>query len=226
MPIKSMGATVLAVALSFTNVYEVSTVEQADIVLRTGEYLNKPGKRLIVDQDFDIDVPVRYDKINDNYYVHEYDLNVKLTEAIYKELKNRGVSVVLIHSDNKGQDLNAAGRMAKKYNPMIYLSVHHNSWKEDSSGYFLMTNGDSLSNKYARQISNSLKGYGIPQMENRIQNGYIGEMNVKPGYINLLLEAGFFSNPNEVVKCANNDLINQKAKIIANELVDIVNSMQ
>ena len=86
-----MGATVLAVALSFTNVYEVSTVEQADIVLRTGEYFNKPGKRLIVDQDFDIDVPVRYDKVNDNYYVHEYDLNVKLTEAIYKELKNRGV---------------------------------------------------------------------------------------------------------------------------------------
>ena len=59
------------------------TKMDTDIVIRVGEYPNKPGKRLDnVHEDFDIGVPVRYD--NGRYCVQEYDLNYKVANAIVK----------------------------------------------------------------------------------------------------------------------------------------------
>ena len=49
------------------NALECTHMENADIVIRVGEYLNKPGKRLDnVPQNFDIDVPLRYE--NGKYF--------------------------------------------------------------------------------------------------------------------------------------------------------------
>lgn len=200
-----------------------------DIVIRVGEYPNKPGKRLDnVDKDFDIDVPIRYD--NGRYCIQEYDLNYKVANAIVKYLESQGVNVVLQDTQNKSQDLNSAGRKAKSLNPDIYLSIHHNSYTENSSGYFFMSNvGDTKSAECAKRLSNAMSDNPmlIPQMENRRNvNNYIGELNQKPGKINMLGEFGFFSNPNEVKKCASDEQVEYIAKQLGNELIKILKEVK
>ena len=197
-----------------------------DIVIRVGEYPNKPGKRLDnVDKNFDIDVPIRYD--NGKYCVQEYDLNYKVANAIVRYLESQGVNVVLQDTQNKSQDLNSAGRKAKSLNPDIYLSVHHNSYNENSSGYFFMSNvGDTQSSKYAKRLSNAMSSNPmlVPQMENRRNvDGYIGELNQKPGKVNILGEFGFaLSNPNEAKKCADDTQVEFIAKQLGDELIKIL----
>ena len=200
-----------------------------DIVIRVGEYPNKPGKRLDnVDKNFDIDVPIRYD--NGRYCIQEYDLNYKVANAIVKYLESQGVNVVLQDTQNKSQDLNSAGRKAKSLNPDIYLSIHHNSYTENSSGYFFMSNvGDTKSAQCAKRLSNAMSDNPmlIPQMENRRNvNNYIGELNQKPGKINMLGEFGFFSNPNEVKKCASDEQVEYIAKQLGNELIKILKEVK
>lgn len=200
-----------------------------DIVIRVGEYPNKPGKRLDnVDKDFDIDVPIRYD--NGKYCVQEYDLNYKVANAIVKYLESQGVNVVLQDTQNKSQDLNSAGRKAKSLNPDIYLSIHHNSYTENSSGYFFMSNvGDTKSAECAKRLSNAMSDNPmlIPQMENRRNvNNYIGELNQRPAKINMLGEFGFFSNPNEVKKCASDEQVEYIAKQLGNELIKILKEVK
>jgi N-acetylmuramoyl-L-alanine amidase len=200
-----------------------------DIVIRVGEYPNKPGKRLDnVDKDFDIDVPIRYD--NGRYCIQEYDLNYKVANAIVKYLESQGVNVVLQDTQNKSQDLNSAGRKAKSLNPDIYLSIHHNSYTENSSGYFFMSNvGDTKSAQCAKRLSNAMSDNPmlIPQMENRRNvNNYIGELNQKPAKINMLGEFGFFSNPNEVKKCASDEQVEYIAKQLGNELIKILKEVK
>lgn len=202
------------------------TKMDTDIVIRVGEYPNKPGKRLDnVHKDFDIDVPIRYD--NGRYCVQEYDLNYKVANAIVKYLESQGVDVVLQDTQNKSQDLNSAGRKAKSLNPDIYLSVHHNSYQENSSGYFFMSNvGDTQSSKCAKRLSNAMSSNPmlIPQMENRSNvDGYIGELNQKPGKINILGEFGFaLSNKIEAKKCADDSQVEFIAKSIGDELIKIL----
>ena len=200
-----------------------------DIVIRVGEYPNKPGKRLDnVDKNFDIDVPIRYD--NGRYCIQEYDLNYKVANAIVKYLESQGVNVVLQDTQNKSQDLNSAGRKAKSLNPDIYLSIHHNSYTENSSGYFFMSNvGDTKSAECAKRLSNAMSDNPmlIPQMENRRNvNNYIGELNQRPAKINMLGEFGFFSNPNEVKKCASDEQVEYIAKQLGNELIKILKEVK
>lgn len=217
---------ILSGTIPQNNAYALeNTNTNADIVVRVGEYLNKSGKRLeLQDGNFDIDVPIRYE--DGKYSVREYDLNYKLANAIVKYLETQGVNVILQDTEGKSQDLNAAGRMAKSHNPKVYFSVHHNSYKEDSSGYFFMSNvGDTKSSQYAKKLSNSMTDNPmlIPQMENRGNvDNYIGELSVKPAEVNILGEFGFFSNPDEIKKCASDEQVEYIAKQLGNQLIEIL----
>jgi len=216
--------TASTILSTFTTAYGDST---ADIVIRAGEYENKPGKRVYVDANFQTpdDIPLRKDE--KGYYISEWDINMKLSKRIVYYLREYGanVKVDLQAANSKSGDLNAAGRIAKAKDPLIYFSVHHNYYKEDSSGYFMMTNMNSEKDKrYAEAISKALQdnpGH-IPKMQTREQNGYIGEMNVKPGKINLLMEAGFFSNEMELKKIIDDIQVDYMAKQIAKVLLQIV----
>lgn len=223
----------VALMVGTTLPQQINTLEctnmDADIIIRVGEYPNKPGKRLDnVDKNFDIDVPIRYD--NGRYCIQEYDLNYKVANAIVKYLESQGVNVVLQDTQNKSQDLNSAGRKAKSLNPDIYLSIHHNSYTENSSGYFFMSNvGDTKSAECAKRLSNAMSDNPmlIPQMENRRNvNNYIGELNQRPAKINMLGEFGFFSNPNEVKKCASDEQVEYIAKQLGNELIKILKEVK
>lgn len=206
-----------------------STQTHCDIVIRVGEYESKPGKRLNnVNKDFDIQVPIREE--GGVYSVREYDINYKVANAIVKYLETKGVNVILQDTKSKSEDLNAAGRKAKTYNSDIYLSVHHNSYTQNSSGYFFLSNvNDSQSAECAKRLSNAMSGNPmlIPQMENRRNvNNYIGELNQKPAKINILGEFGFaLSNPDEAKKCASDAQVEYIARQLGDELIKILNEI-
>lgn len=194
------------------------------IVIRPGEFPSKSGKRLTgIKEDFDINCPIRWDK-ETGYHIEEYDLNYMISSKIVNYLEKKGVNVILLETENKSQDLNSAGRRAKQYNAPIYLSIHNNSYSSTSEGYFAMVNpNDSVSAEFAKDITNALTSNPmlIPKKENRLNTGYIGEMNVKPGTkINCLLEMSFaLSNPNEAKKVVNEKQLDFYAKTIGDELI-------
>ena len=238
-----MAAMILSGSMtnSYAEYYENSN-EQVDIVIRAGEWGNentvKQGKRYVWGSDINIsqhglqakdiptDIPLR--KENNEWFISEFDINLKLAKAIAKKLDQLGVNVNLQYATSKSQDLNAAGRIANKSNPKIYLSVHHNAYKDDSTGYFFMTNpNDKASSIVAQRLSNSIKDNGkIPQVDNRINTGYIGEMNEvnKEGRISILGEFGYF-NKAELMKIMSDEYVDYVSTRIANELYKQLNSM-
>ena len=238
-----MAAMILTGSMtnSYADYYENSN-EQVDIVIRAGEWGNKDtvkqGKRYVWGSDINIsqhglqakdiptDIPLR--KENNEWFITEFDINLKLAKAIAKKLDQLGINVNLQYATSKSQDLNAAGRIANKINPKIYLSVHHNAYKDDSTGYFFMTNpNDKASSIVAQRLSNSIKDNGkIPQTDNRLNTGYIGEMNTvaKEGRISILGEFGYF-NKAELMKIMSDEYVDYVSTRIANELYKQLNSM-
>lgn len=223
--------------------YSENTIRKVDVVIRAGEYGDettvKAGKRFIIGPDINIsqhgisinqipkDIPIR--KEGDNWFISEFDINMKLARSIAKKLDSKyGVDVNLQYSTDKSTDLNAAGRIAAKCDPKIYLSIHHNSYNDTSTGYFFMYNeGDTQSAKAAVKLSNSIANNGmVPQRDNRANNGYIGELNHVKGAnrISILGEFGYF-NKAEIVKiCSDeyNDYVSDKiAESIYNQLQEM-----
>lgn len=223
--------------------YSENEIRKVDVVVRVGEWANenqaKPGKRFVIGKDINIsqhgisikeipsDIPLRCE--NGEWFISEFDINMKLAKSIAKKLDNKyGVDVNLQYSTDKTTDLNAAGKIAAKCDPKIYLSVHHNSYNDDSTGYFFMYNqGDSNSAAVAQKLSNSIADNGyVPQRDNRANDGYIGELNhVKnTNRISILGEFGYF-NKAEIVKiCSDeyNDYVSDKiAESIYNQLQEI-----
>lgn len=223
--------------------YSENEIRKVDVVVRAGEWGNKnqakPGKRYEWGNDINIskhgisikdipkDIPLRRE--NNQWFISEFDINLKLARAIAKKLDEYGVDVNLQYATDKSGDLNAAGRKAAQCDPKIYLSVHHNAYKDDSTGYFFMYNqGDRKSAESAVKLSNSIKHNNkIPQRENRANNGYIGELNqVKSNNrISILGEFGYF-NKAEIVKICSDDYVNYVAEQIAKELVSQLNQIE
>lgn len=227
-----MGGIVLIA--STTSSQQINTIEcmqpNVDIVIRPGEYPNKPGKRLDgISKDFDINCPIRFE--NGKYCIQEYDINYLISKKVVDYLQSQGIKAVLLETNNKSEDLNNAGRRAKQYNAPIYLSIHNNSYNDKSEGYFAMTNpNDNMSEKFAKDVTKAMTSNPmlIPKKENRINTGYIGEMNVKPGSkINCLLEMSFaLSNPKEAQKVVNEQQLKFYAKTIGDELIKVLKEMR
>ena len=91
-----------------------------------------------------------------------------------------------------------------------------------------MTNpNDEASSSVAQKLSNSIKDNGkVPQMQNRLNTGYIGEMNTvaKEGRISILGEFGFF-NKTELMKIMSDEYVDYVSTRIANELYNQLNIM-
>lgn len=216
--------------------YSENEIRNVDVVVRAGEWGNadqvKCGKRYEWGSDINIskhgisakeiptDIPLRCE--NNQWFISEFDINLKLARAIAKKLDSKyGVDVNLQYANSKNEDLNAAGRIAAKCNPKVYLSVHHNSFKDDTTGYFFMSNeGDYESSVFARRLSDAMAENGlIPQRDNRANDGYIGELNkVKAeNRISILGEFGYF-NKAEIVKICSDEYVNYVSDKIAESI--------
>ena len=209
-------------------VIELSSYRQTDIVIRAGEYIGKPGKRIYINNQtvsLPDDIPVRNDYDGKGFYVSEADINIKVAKAIVYKLQQNGVDVKLQITSNKSEDLNAAARISNKNNPYMYVSIHHNYYAEDSTGYFAMYNDTESSKRLAARLSDSIKNNGqIPQRANQLNTGYIGELNgINSTTDGVLLELGFFSNLKELEIICSNSYIDYISTQLANELTNTLN---
>lgn len=218
--------------------YSENTNRDVQVVVRAGEWQNqyqaKAGKRYIWGNDINIsqhgltvkdiptDIPLRFE--NNEFFISEADINMKTGRAIAKKLADKGIDVDFQYATNKSQDLNSAGEIADSKNPKIYLSIHHNSFKIDTNGYFFMSNeGDINSSKFAQRLSESIKHNGkVKQNSNRVNDGYIGELNKvsKTGRLSVLAELGYFSNPNELKIIMSDEYVEYISTQITNEILN------
>lgn len=216
--------------VNYTNTKQAITIQQkrdCEVVIRAGEYQGKAGKRIYVNSctvNLPDDIPIRNDRDGKGFYVSEWDINVKEAKALVNKLQAQGVNAKLQIAYDKSEDLNAAGRIANKSNPYLYISVHHNSYKEDSSGYFTMYNeNDAVGRAMAVRLSNAIRNNQVPQMGNRPNGGYIGEMNViNKTTIPVLLELGFFSNLDELETICSDSYVDDITTKLSNEIVNII----
>lgn len=200
-----------------------------DVIVRVGEYNNKSGKRIYID-NFDIrwkDIPtdIKIHQDSEGHYIHEHDINLKIATKLYNELRENGVNAKLQIASGKSEDLNAAARISNKSNPKLYISIHHNYFDENSKGYFAMYNeGNNVAKDIATRLSNSIKDNGlVRQNENRANDGYIGELNkIHNSTIGVLMELGFFSNPDELMNIISDQYANYVGEHMANEIENIL----
>ncbi len=202
---------------------------ECDVVIRVGEYQGKAGKRIYVNNttvNLPDDIPVRNDGDGKGFYVSEWDINLKEAKAIVSKLQEQGINAKLQVAYSKSEDLNAAARIANKSNPYLYVSIHHNSYESNSSGYFSMYNPHCQSSKIvADRLSNAIQYNGqVPKMANRENTGYIGELNnIHSTTVPVLLELGFFSNISELENICSDSYVDYVSTQLANELTNIVN---
>lgn len=208
---------------------EIETVKMEqqtpDIVVRVGEYDGKPGKRVYINPsviNIPDDIPVHAD--GNGFYIQEYDINLKLSKAIYTKLEAIGINVNLQIASGKGEDLNTAGQIAVTTGTKAYLSVHHNYCdNKTAKGYEFFTNKGNTNDKIiADKLSNRLANGEVPQRSNKINDGYIGEMNVTGGLMNILYEGGFFSNLEELQVIMSDEHIEFVSTQIAEELATVL----
>ena len=209
---------------------EVMQKRACEVVVRVGEYNNKPGKRIYLNEvdirykDIPTDIKIHSD--SHGAYIHEYDINLKEGKALVDALRANGVNAQLQFTDMKSQDLNAAGRIANKSNPYLYVSIHHNYYDSNAKGYFAMYNpNDNQSKIVADRLSNAIASNGIViQRENQPNTGYIGELNaLNKSTTGVLLELGFFSNGTELKNICSDNYVEYVSNKLADELTKILN---
>jgi N-acetylmuramoyl-L-alanine amidase len=77
----------------------------------------------------------------------------------------------------------------------------------------------------ADRLTNSIKNNNmVPQTSNRPNTGYIGELNkIHDTTTPVLLELGFFSNPDELEYICSNQYVNHVSDNMAKEIEKILN---
>jgi hypothetical protein len=221
-----------AEGIDFINikVQQTMSVQQREyeVIIRAGEYQGKAGKRIYVNNstvNLPSDIPVRNDNDGKGFYVSEWDINVKEAKALVEKLQARGINAKLQIATVKSEDLNAAGRIANKSNPYLYVSLHHNYYDSNSTGYFSMYNAeDTVGKAMADRLSNAIRDNGkVPQRASRANDGYIGELNViNKTTIPVLLELGFFSNLKELEVICSDAYVQNVTTKLANEITNII----
>lgn len=200
---------------------------RSTVVIRVGEYKNKPGKRSNLN---DVKLPDRYELTRDNK-ITEYEINKYIAEAISDNLRaiNPELNVVVQHAQSSWSDLNMAGKLAliQNQNVKMYLSIHTNAHDDSgTNGYMFMTGKGSSSknNLIAERLSNSIQNNGyISQRKNNYNVDYIGELNETTGKcISVLGEFGFFTNGNDLKNLTNDYYIDYVGENMAKEINSIL----
>ena len=140
--------------------------------------------------------------------IYEKDINLVLSQKLYKELTNRGATVyltrdtdkdlALTNSRRKRSDLINRAYLINKTNPDMYISIHLN-YISNSKWKGLQIFYNSKKNKENKIIAEKLTEYIKEKTSNvrepKQNNTYYMYKNItSPG---VLIEVGFLSNPDD-----------------------------
>lgn len=125
----------------------------------------------------------------------EKDLNLELSLLVSEKLRANGAEVILTRDTDIFIELADRVAMTEPFGADIFLSLHHNAGKSDSSGiisfYFSETKDKPLANYLQKEL---IWSTGMTDGGARYGNYAVLRNNPVPS---LLLELGFLSNPLE-----------------------------
>lgn len=233
---RKISTLVLATLLmgGFMTNIDAESVKSEDrtLFITSGEYPGKPGKRSTVANKILLDKN-KYELYSDGT-LGEYYINAPFVKKIseYVQARDNTIKVVEYYRSGSNDDLNAMGNISKNSKGDIYLSIHTNySNKESKSGFLAMTSNytsdfkeesDSLAKKLAEKLNdvqNPIKpdrGSGVALSETKI-----GELNESMKHMPaVLLELGYFSNPEDLQILTSDKYINTISSRIADVIVE------
>ena len=172
----------------------------------------------------------------------EKDLNLSLAKAIAAALKKRGIQVRMTRMNDKFLTLEQRGKLARKKNGDLFLSIHHNaSPNSDACGvetYIVTPGGAASSNDAETQVhrfkvqgnscdaenirlaaqiqKNMVKYTGRADRGVRFARFRVLTLSTLPG---ALIEAGFVSNEKEEADCGKTGEQRKIAEAIADAIV-------
>lgn len=235
--ISTIALATILMSGNLTNIFAENMVDKdRTLVISPGEYPNKPGKRSSVASE------VSYDKNKYPTYkdgtLGEHYINKPFVEKIseYVTAKDNSIKVVEYYRQGKNDDLNAMGKIAKDNGGDMYLSIHTNYHDSKSkSGFIAMTSKydekyKKESDELAKKFANSLNDNQIPIKPDRknglsLEETKIGELNKSMQHMpSVLIELGYYSNPDELSILTNSTYINTISNRIAEVIVDEFNT--
>ncbi|MDR2933462.1 MAG: N-acetylmuramoyl-L-alanine amidase [Oscillospiraceae bacterium] len=143
-------------------------------------------------------------------------INLAHAYAIRDELKALGATVYLTRGDDSYMHLDARSRAIEEYDADLFLSVHHNSVREDKDANtisgFEMYYHTSFSKKLAESMMAGLAS-GVSR-NNRSVNQSAYRVTLMPYAPSILMELGFMSNPREYENMTDADQISYVAQAV------------
>lgn len=138
--------------------------------------------------------------------IYEYILNAEKAEALAEELRNRGAEVHVLDTWQSTSLYSLYARLdaAVKWEPHLYISVHHNSSSNTSARGIEVYYNTPWSVNLAKEVCNNLFG-AYQQMEygnTAVNRGHkFSEFAVTRNkqFASILIEYGFITSPSESV---------------------------
>ena len=158
--------------------------------------------------------------------VHESDLNWKMANAIKTKLEAQGATVYMLDSKNNNLSLQDRVRLAKQYDPQLFIAVHHNSSTGSTGTGVEAYYNTPFSKPLAHSINSRLGTYYNNTMysdgKNRNRGDKFSEFYVTRVFHcpATLVEYGFVSNPTELKKINSEEYRNGLAEATVQGLKD------
>lgn len=235
------GVTSKAVVQADASVADPSEIS---VCLSPGEYPGKPGKRASAECVEKAGVS-GYDLYSDGS-LSEFEINKRIVDKVEEYIKanNRFIKVIRFDRKDKSEDLGAAGRRAISTNADGYYPIHTNSDGKSvgtatGTEFFTPANGQIIRNgkkycyvnfgnesaEFAKAIIESMnmenagmKFHGSNGLS--INCNRYDEINVAAEFMpSIIIEAGFFSNPEDLRKLTSAEYINAISMEIAKGIV-------
>ncbi|WP_163192076.1 N-acetylmuramoyl-L-alanine amidase family protein [Clostridium thermarum] len=156
----------------------------------------------------------------------EKDINLKIAKEMRQELIFNGIEVSLSRDDDTLNKLSDVVDYTKSKDPDVFVSIHINSYDKSSkynglSAYYSKENAVStesmaLATAIQKHII-STDGWNDRQVKE--EAFYVIKHNPMPA---VLVECGFASNPEDVARLNNNEVLNNLAKNISKGIIEFL----
>ena len=150
----------------------------------------------------------------DGKTVEEADLNLNLAKVLQKELESMGATVIMNRTDDSNLTVDQRIQFVKNQAPDLCIAVHHNSYKPLASVngcdvMYFSPNSQLAADAVYQQIKTS-GVYNKTMLKWNVY--YVARESVCPV---VLVECGYMTNPEDLAGALDPNVVQQKAKDMA-----------
>lgn len=226
---KKIGIAIMMAALLVVVVASQSVGEKLLSGIREDEDVPTTGKAdeavVVIDSGHGGDDP---GKIGINNAL-EKDINLQIAKKVQKLLKKKNVKVIMTRENeeslenSKVEDLKARVELLNKTKPMLAVSIHQNSYPEESvHGAQVFYFSHSKEGETAAKILQEALREIDPENHRQVKANDTYYMLKKTEATTVIVECGFLSNQKEAEQLCDDDYQNQVAKAVTKGIVEYV----